>query len=114
MTETLLFDCHSKEHQIVIQQIGENVYATIHLQPKSFLSRLTLGIRYIFGYRSQLGNFDEFKFTPDKADKLQKLVNVLKAKKEVESADNSAGFRLADKYLRCSLEDFKKELILVR
>jgi hypothetical protein len=36
------------------------------------------GIKYIFGYKSRYGAWDEFLLNPEDADKLQDVVNYLK------------------------------------
>lgn len=37
-----------------------------------------MAIKYIFGYKSMHGHFDEFIFKKSNTDKLQKVVNFLK------------------------------------
>jgi hypothetical protein len=54
------------------------VYVEIHLVPLVWYKRLWLGIKYIFGYQSRYGAFDEFIFNPNDARRLQKVVNFLK------------------------------------
>lgn len=71
------------EHQIVIsyqEDDYQEVYCNIHLVKRNFFRRLWISIRYIFGYRSRYGNWDEFIFNPDDADKLQKIVDILRKK----------------------------------
>ena len=46
--------------------------------PDKFLKRVWSAIKYIFGYRSKYGHFDEFIFNKEDSDKLQKIVNHLK------------------------------------
>ena len=86
--DILLCECNSDEHQIIIHYNEEefengqryNVcYAHIHLTTyKFFWKRLIYGIKYVFGYKSKYGAWDEFMFNPEDADKLQELVNYLK------------------------------------
>lgn len=86
--DILLCECNSDEHQIIIHYNEEefengqryNVcYAHIHLTTyKSFWKRLIYGIKYVFGYKSKYGAWDEFMFNPEDANKLQELVNYLK------------------------------------
>jgi hypothetical protein len=38
-------------------------------------------LKYIFGYKSQYGAWDEFILNPNDADKLQDIVDYLKEKK---------------------------------
>ena len=80
--ELLICSCENTEHQIVFSWFEDddvaNVYATIHLRKKSFWTRFKYGIKYIFGYQSKYGAFDEFIFNPSDAIKLRKVVNFLK------------------------------------
>lgn len=83
--DLLLCQCYSTEHQIIIfYDEDENnegkypvCYINIHLNKTSFWRRLLYGIKYIFGYRSKYGAFEEFIINPKDADKLQKVVNYL-------------------------------------
>lgn len=80
--ELFICSCENTEHQIVFSYFEDddihNVYATIHLRKKSLWARLKYGIKYIFGYQSRYGAFDEFIFNPNDARRLQKVVNFLK------------------------------------
>ncbi len=85
LTDSLLIcACGSKEHQIIIQKdddCTDFVYMTIHLAPLSFFKRLKLGIKYIFGYRSIYGEFEEFIFDRSHVKSLKKLIKHLEYKK---------------------------------
>lgn len=85
--ETLICQCHSIEHQIsfnwveyegIESELEKEVYMDVHLTPLSFWQRLKHGIKYIFGYRSMYGDFDEFIFKKEDAYKLEKVVEFLK------------------------------------
>lgn len=56
------------------------LYASVHLVPLRIWKRLWYAIKYIFGYKSKYGAFEEFIFDKKDAEKLQKLVNYLKSK----------------------------------
>lgn len=76
-------DCNSVEHQIVITYFPDekygDIYCSIHLKPESnFFKRIRNAVKYIFGHRSIYGDFDEFIFKPEDADRLQKVVDYLK------------------------------------
>ena len=79
--ELFICSCENTEHQIVFSWFEDddvaNVYATIHLRKKSFWTRLKYGIKYIFGYQSRYGAFDEFIFNPNDARKLKKIARWL-------------------------------------
>lgn len=86
-TDIIICECHSTEHQVVVhysEDIDENgktypmCYFHIHLNKNPFWRRLKTGIKYIFGYQSKYGAFDEFIINPSDAEKLEKIVNYLK------------------------------------
>lgn len=49
------------------------------MESKSFWKRIKNAIKYIFGHRSIYGDFDEFIFKKEDANKLQAIVDYLKA-----------------------------------
>lgn len=84
--ELFICACHSVEHQLVISYSTEEkykeVYCSIHLKPeRNIFKRIWHAVKYIFGHRSNYGDFDEFIFKPEDADKLQEVVNYLKSSK---------------------------------
>ena len=88
--EILICACHSTDHQLVILRSEDELengstypmcYFHIHLNKRPFWERVKYGFKYIFGYKSNYGAFDEFIFNPEDADKLQELVNYLKEEK---------------------------------
>lgn len=82
VNELFICECHNVEHQLIFSYFPDDkeVYVSIHLTPQSgFWKRLGLAIKYIFGYRSCYGHFDEFIFKKYDADRLQKIVNHLKS-----------------------------------
>lgn len=77
--------CNETKHQLIISyfedekfKIDREVYAEFHLVKLPFKQRLFNGIKYIFGFNSKFGDFDEFIFNSNDADKLQEVVNFLK------------------------------------
>ena len=78
--EIFICDCHSSEHQFIIRKFDdeEEVYLTIHLNKKPLLKRIKYAFKYIFGYQSRYGAFDEIILNPEDADRLQNVVNSLK------------------------------------
>lgn len=57
----IICSCHSTEHSFVIctHKDEPEAYLHIHLTSKPFHQRIVHAIKYIFGYRSQYGDFDE-------------------------------------------------------
>jgi len=78
--DILICDCSSVEHQVVITHDSEEnmVYLHIHLQSyDSFWKRLVRGIKYIFGYKSRYGDWDEIILNPEDKSKIEEIVKTL-------------------------------------
>lgn len=81
--ELFICSCNNVEHQIILSYFDDepkgDVYCTIHLKPEmNLLKRIKNAIRYVFGHRSIYGDFDEFIFKSEDADKLQRVVDFLR------------------------------------
>ena len=81
--DIIICECNSTEHQIVVQYFDDGTYPEcylyIHLNKRPFIQRVIYGIKYIFGYQSKFGAFDEFIFDPKDADKVQQISEYLKS-----------------------------------
>lgn len=82
MQSILICSCNSTEHQMVIYKTtdplyGPEAYVHVHLIKRSFWYRLKYGIKYIFGYKSKYGAWDEFILNPGHIDQLQNVVDHL-------------------------------------
>ena len=75
----LVCDCSSNEHQIILSEIDGVVYASIHLKRLSFWKRLKVSLRYIMGYYSLYGHFEEFIFRKKDAEELGEVVRRLRS-----------------------------------
>ena len=82
--EIFICSCQSPEHQFIIRKFDDEneAYLTIHLTKQPIWRRLKYAFRYIFGYQSRFGAFDEIILNPDDADRLQKVVDSLKINKD--------------------------------
>jgi hypothetical protein len=84
-TELLICECNHSEHQMIIRYFEDDeypqVYVDVCLNQLSFFKRLILGIKYIFGYNSKYGVFDEFIMNETHINQLE---NVIKHIKKVE------------------------------
>ena len=80
LDEHIICGCYNVEHSIFFRTIDgdDDVYMSIHLVPLPFFKRLINGIKYIFGYRSKYGDFDEIIITKKDAGKVEKVVRWLK------------------------------------
>jgi hypothetical protein len=78
----VLCSCNSTEHQILFLKFEdepETVYMQIHLSGnKSILGRIGRAIKYVFGYKSRFGDWDDFILEKEQlAEMRQALTNVL-------------------------------------
>lgn len=74
--------CGSYEHQINFDYWEDSdgdkdMYLTIHLASYPFWKRLWRGLKYIFGHKSNYGNFDEFILSKEHAKALHEVANIL-------------------------------------
>ena len=81
--ETLICQCNSEEHQFSFVWFEDEhgkgeVFMEIHLTPHTLWGRLKNAIKYIFGYRSVYGDFDEVTLKKNDVHKLEKVVEFLK------------------------------------
>lgn len=81
--EILVCKCENVEHQVVFTYDSEDkedriVYMSVHLIPETnILKRIWVAIKYVFGYRSMYGHFDEFIFNTKDSHKLEKVLRYL-------------------------------------
>jgi len=84
--EVFICECSSSEHQLVLQYIYGNdecdsdmLQFQMHLKPTyGFWKRAWSAIRYIFGYRSRFGHWDDFLVDPKNCDKIIEYLTMLK------------------------------------
>lgn len=78
--QLIICSCHNVEHQVIIYYDKEDnvAYAEYHLCKLPFWQRLKYGIKYIFGYQSRYGAFDEMIIDKKYGDYFIKLGNWLK------------------------------------
>ena len=70
--------CNSLEHLAVFTADDEFVYLEIRLIPeRNIFKRIRSAALYIFGHKSNYGEFDEFIFNPDDKEKLLKIAESL-------------------------------------
>lgn len=81
-------DCYSPEHQMVFNpsplEDEEMIYVHIHLVRYSFWKRLVHGIKYIFGYQSRYGAFNEIILGPQHSKQLLEASKYLNPKEHEE------------------------------
>ena len=80
--EILVCECHSLEHQFAIwYNEDDNVlYIEPHLNRKPLLDRIKYAIKYVLGYQSNYGAFDEFILNSEDAEKLIGYLEKIKPK----------------------------------
>lgn len=79
INELFICQCQNTEHRLIFSYFPDEnkVYVSVHLIPATFWKRLVNSIRYLFGHKSKYGDFDEFIFSNQDADKLQSVANYL-------------------------------------
>ena len=79
----LLCSCYSSEHQMIIyldeggDMFPPEAFVHVHLVRRSFWYRVKYGIKYIFGYTSRYGAWDEFILDKKHADSLREIAKHL-------------------------------------
>lgn len=74
-------ECHSYCHQAIFwyDEEEKSLYVTIHLiTHRNFFKRIWTAMQYIFGYKSNVGDWDEFLFKPEDEKKLRSYLDSLK------------------------------------
>jgi hypothetical protein len=86
-TEIFICECHSLEHQAKFFYDDEDnlIYVYVHLARHGFWKRLVAGIKYIFGYSSRFGEWDQFIFKEEDEGKLREFLNQIKREKDGDS-----------------------------
>lgn len=80
--ELFICSCGNVEHQLIFSYFddepGGSVYCCVHLKPeRNIFKRIWSAVKYVFGYRSIYGEFDEFIFKPEDAQKLKNIYEYL-------------------------------------
>ena len=78
-------ECGSDEHLMVFRYWAEDgdddkeLYLNVHLANyENFFQRLWVAVRFLFGYRSKFGEFDEVVIRKDDINRLFNLINTVK------------------------------------
>ena len=85
--DVLICGCSSLEHQIIVRYDNDNdtVYCGIHLKRIGFWKRLIHAVRYVFGYKSKYGDFEEFILKKEHAHQLLNIINHLNLSDDMET-----------------------------
>jgi len=83
--DIIICQCNNSEHQMLFLYSEDDgypmVFVHIHLNKQPFIKRIKNAIKYIFGYQSKFGMFDEFIINPEDIGKLQKILLYLSNEK---------------------------------
>ncbi len=78
----LLCECGSSEHQMIMRyfedDIESTIYVDVHLVKRKFWSGIKYAIKYIFGYKSKYGAWDEIIMGPQHIKSLESVIKYLK------------------------------------
>lgn len=69
--------CHSPEHLLILDpdEELEFTYCYVALNKEHWFKRIILAIKYILGYQSKYGHFDEFIINKENAQKIIETLN---------------------------------------
>ena len=80
--ELLLCECNSSEHQMIMRYFEDDqestIFVDIHLVKRTFWDRLKYAVKYLFGYKSKYGAWDEIILGPQHIKSLESVVKYLK------------------------------------
>lgn len=75
----MICDCHSLEHQLIFWKPDDKEYSKLYVYPhlihRGFGRRIVSAFKYIFGYKSRYGAWDEFIFNNENLLKLKTFLN---------------------------------------
>ena len=74
LDDTQFFECqcNSDEHTLrfILDKDDKEIYTHVFLHQYSFITRVHIAIRYIFGYKCKYGHWDSFLLKPEDAKRL--------------------------------------------
>ena len=65
--------CTSNQHIMILSKDEDGYFVSIHLAPHNFFTRIFYAIKYVFGYRSKYGDFEEILLSKDAVKVLKSL-----------------------------------------
>lgn len=94
--EIFVCKCGNPEHQVILTYYPDDVdnrdiYMTIYLRPRySFFKRTWVAIKYIFGYRSKYGDFDDIIIKQSDSHKLVRILKYMDPDVFIRETKNSS------------------------
>jgi hypothetical protein len=79
-TEVFICKCNSTEHQIVfwLDKGEKEISVQIHLKHyNNIIKRIWVAVKYVFGYRSRYGDWDNFTLKPEDKNRLMNSLEKL-------------------------------------
>lgn len=73
-TKFFLCECTSFDHLFSVNCDDQDCYIAVHLSPKSFFQRVIGAFKYIFGFRSRYGDFEEIMIKKEDAKEIAELL----------------------------------------
>lgn len=79
LNEIIICACYNVEHIMIFRTIegDSNVYVSYHLSKLPWYKRIVHAVKYIFGYTSMYGDFDELILDSKSISKLKKVIKYL-------------------------------------
>lgn len=104
-SELIRCECSSMEHIVIFSYDADynHIILSVHLSPKPLWQRILWGIRYILGYRSVFGDFDEVLIGREEISRMYKLVEDYSSEGSSDTSTN-----LFKRYINCLVSKRKK------
>jgi hypothetical protein len=81
-TKLMVCDCNSSEHTVIVKYFKDDkygeVFLDIHLTVKPLWQRIVHAVKYVFGYTSKFGAFDELILTKGHIKDLESIITHIK------------------------------------
>ena len=92
--EYFVCECHSDEHMINFwyDEDDNELHIGVHLYQPKFWDRVKIAVKYIFGYRSKYGEWDDFLVKPEDADKIKSCLEKLKLASKNTTIQSTSNF----------------------
>jgi hypothetical protein len=75
MKEFIVCSCGSLDHMLVVNKDAEDATVEVHLAPLPLWKRIRNAVKYVLGYRSRFGDYEEFFLSRESAGRLRECLD---------------------------------------
>ena len=114
--ELFICECHDTSHQFIISADPltvefPEVYVSIHLnRDHNIFRRMWTAMKYVFGMRSTLGDFDEVIIKPEDADKKSRNKTIKQGLKQYNQINNRKFTEVSITSLKLAYQDYVQRI----